>query len=97
MFPNLENFRLIDDTTLVYGNYGGLDYSAGQPGGSITGTPADVAPVDAYDALFYQHDLAYTQTSDPVELIPAHVAVVEGVVDLLRDALGTQQHGLWLF
>ena len=97
MFPNLQNFRLIDDATLVYGNYGGLDYTAGQLNGTITGTSADPAPVDAYDALFYQHDLAFMQTSDPIELIPAHVAVVEGVVDLLQDAFAAHQQDMWLF
>ena len=93
MFPDLGNFHLIDDT-LTYGNYGGLDYTAGQIGGTITGTTADPAPVDAYDALFYQHDLAYTFTSDPVELIPAHIAVVEGVVDLLQQAIASQPNDL---
>lgn len=88
MFPNLDFFHF-DENTLTYGNYGGLHYSAGMFGGTITGTPADPPPVDAYDALFYEHDLAYQQSSDRVELIQADVAVVEGVYGLLTDAVST--------
>jgi hypothetical protein len=82
MLPDLGFFSFQNDT-LTYGNYGGLDYSAGQFGGTVTGTSLDPAPVDAFDQLFYEHDLAYQGPTTPVELIPAHIAVVEGVVDLL--------------
>ncbi|WP_460449096.1 hypothetical protein [Alsobacter sp. SYSU BS001988] len=92
MFPNLSNFHIIDGT-LTYGNYGGLNFSAGQIGGT-TPVPAFPAPVDAYDALFYQHDLALQQAQTPAERILADVAVVEGVVGLLEPAL-THHHHYW--
>ena len=75
MFPKIDYFKF-DSHNLSYGNYGGFDYSAGVAGGSITGTSADPAPVDAYDALFYSHDLAYQQSSNPVELRQADIQVV---------------------
>jgi hypothetical protein len=37
--------------TLTYGNYGGLNYSAGVVGGTITENSPP--PVDAYDAAFF--------------------------------------------
>jgi hypothetical protein len=86
MFPNWDAFHF-DGNTLTYGNYGGLDYSAGTLGGTITGTSADPVPVDAYDALFYQHDLAYKHSSDPAELLQAHIQVVEGVYGMLHQAI----------
>ena len=46
-----------------YGNYGGLNYSSGVVGGTITETSPP--PVDAYDAAFYLHDLAYQSSSKP--------------------------------
>ena len=42
----------------TYGNYGGAGYTAGTIGGTTPETP-NPAPVDALDALFYQHDLVY--------------------------------------
>ena len=82
MFPNLNSFHF-GDNGLYYGNYGGLDYSAGTENGTITGTTADPAPVDAYDQLFYEHDLALQQASSPEARLEAHVDVVTGVYDLL--------------
>ena len=46
----------------VYGNYGGPNWSAGQVGGKITGTPTDPLPVDDLDELFYAHDFVYQPT-----------------------------------
>ena len=66
--------------TLTYGNYGGLNYSAGVVGGTITETSPP--PVDAYDAAFYLHDLAYQSSSDPAVRIPADIQVAETVSDL---------------
>ena len=71
------------DHGLYYGNYGGLEYSAGTENGTITGTSADPAPVDAYDQLFYEHDLALQQASSTQDRLEAHVAVITGVYDLL--------------
>lgn len=89
MFPQLKYFHL-GDNGLYYGNYGGLDYSLGIEDGIITGTsPPDPAPVDAYDALFYQHDLALQQASNPVEALQAHVRVAEGLYGLLSNAVST--------
>ena len=82
MLPNL-NYLHFGDNGLYYGNYGGLDYSAGTENGTITGTSADPAPVDAYDRLFYQHDLALQQASSPKEHLDAHIDAITGVYDLL--------------
>jgi hypothetical protein len=82
MLPQWDYFHF-SDNGLYYGNYGGLDYSAGTENGRITQTPADPAPVDAYDRLFYNHDLALQQASSPGERLEAHVAVVTGVYDLV--------------
>ena len=71
------------DHGLYYGNYGGLDYSAGTEDGTITGTSSDPDPVDAYDQLFYDHDLRLQQASSPEERLEAHVGVIMGVYDLL--------------
>ena len=86
MLPDLDYLDLIGDT-LTYGNYAGLGYSAGAIGGTITETSTDPAPVDAYDALFYQHDLAYQQASDSAEYLQADAQLVEGVYGLLQDAV----------
>ncbi|PVE26201.1 hypothetical protein DC522_00045 [Microvirga sp. KLBC 81] len=85
MLPQLQYFQL-GKNGLYYGNYGGLDYSAGAEDETITGTSADPAPVDAYDQLFYEHDLALQQASNPGIRLEAHVQVVEGVYRLLSDA-----------
>ena len=41
-----------------YGNYGGPNYSAGVENGRTPETP-NPPPLDALDALFYEHDLVY--------------------------------------
>ncbi|MGO4526675.1 hypothetical protein AB4097_17660 [Microvirga sp. 2MCAF35] len=79
---NLEYFHF-GDHGLYYGNYGGLDYSAGTENGTITGTSADPNPVDAYDQAFYEHDLALQQASSTEERLEAHVHVITAVYDLL--------------
>jgi hypothetical protein len=63
----------------TYGNYGGPNYSAGQVGGKITGTPADPPPVDELDALFYQHDLVYQTSTNPLVRAAADVQLVESM------------------
>src|SRR5215204_4771693 len=65
--------------TLHYGNYGGLNYSAGVVGGTITETSPP--PVNAYDAAFYLHDLVYQSSSDPAVRLPADIQVAESVYD----------------
>ena len=82
MSLNLKYFHF-GENGLYYGNYGGLDYSAGAENGTITGTSADPTPVDAYDKLFYEHDLALQQASGTEERLEAHVDVITGVYDLL--------------
>ena len=71
------------DHGLYYGNYGGLDYSAGIENGTISGTSDDPAPVDAYDQLFHDHDLALQQASSNEERLEAHAGVITGLYDLL--------------
>jgi hypothetical protein len=64
----LAGSLLSDNITFTYGNYGGLNYSAGQIGGR---TPYNIdpnipgqAPIDFLDALFYQHDFVYQAYQD---------------------------------
>jgi hypothetical protein len=85
MFPQWEYFDFSEDGPR-YGNYGGLNYSAGTEGGTITGTSADPAPVDSYDQAFYFHDHDLQEASNPVERFEAHVEVVQTVYGLLSDA-----------
>jgi hypothetical protein len=85
MFPQWE-YLDFGDNGPQYGNYGGLNYSAGTEGGTVTGTPADPAPVDLYDQAFYAHDLALQEASNPVERLEAHVEVAQTVYGLLSDA-----------
>jgi hypothetical protein len=84
-FPNPDYFNF-DDGSLTYGNYGGKNYSAGEFGGTITGTPEDPPPVDAYDQEFYEHDLVAQTSSDPEVLLQSHVDVVQDVARLLANA-----------
>jgi hypothetical protein len=73
--------------TLTYGNYGGLNYSAGVVGGTITETSPP--PVDAYDAAFYLHDLAHQSSSDPALRLPADVQLAERLIDLAQQGGGS--------
>jgi hypothetical protein len=73
--------------TLHYGNYGGLNYSAGVVGGTITETSPP--PIDAYDAAFYLHDLAYQSSSDPAVRLPADVQLAESLNDLAQQGGGS--------
>jgi Ca2+-binding RTX toxin-like protein len=70
----------LGSTTLTYGNYGGSNYSSGTVGGTITETSPP--PINAYDALFYLHDLAYQSSSDPAVLLAADVQLAESLYDL---------------
>ena len=81
MLPNASYFHL-GDNDLYYGNYGGLDYSAGVEDGKAT-VLAYPIPVDAYDQLFYQHDFALQNASTPGDRLDADIQVVEGVWHLL--------------
>jgi hypothetical protein len=62
-----------------YGNYGGANYSAGEIGGQITGTSTDPLPVDQLDQLFYEHDLVYQTSTDPLVRAAADVQLVESM------------------
>jgi Ca2+-binding RTX toxin-like protein len=73
--------------TITYGNYGGLNYSAGVVGGTITETSPP--PVNAYDAAFYLHDLVYQSSSDPAVRLPADIQVAESVYDLTQHGGGS--------
>ena len=84
-FPNPDYFDFYGDT-LVYGYYGGQDYSAGQIDGTITLTSADPVPVDAYDQAFYDHDWVAQTSSDPDVLLQSHIDVVQDVTTLLVNA-----------
>jgi hypothetical protein len=93
-FPNADYFDVIGDT-VIYGNYGGQDYSAGEIGGTITQTPQDLAPLDAYDALYYQHDLVAQQTSDPALILQSDIDVVQSVTTLLYSAFSSLISDWW--
>jgi hypothetical protein len=93
-FPNPDYFDFYANT-LIYGNYGGLDYSAGEIGGTITLTSEDPAPLDAYDASFYDHDLISQQTSDPAVLLESHIDVVQDVTTLLSNAFSSFFSDWW--
>jgi len=82
MLPQWEYFHFVNHGP-YYGNYGGLDYSAGTENGKITGTSADPTPVDAYDQTFYEHDRALQQASSREERFEAHVNVATSLYDLL--------------
>jgi len=62
---------------VTYGNYGGENYSAGVVGGTITETSPP--PIDAYDAAYYLHDLAYQSSSDVAVHLAADIQVSETV------------------
>jgi len=66
----------------TYGNYGGPGYTAGTLGGTTPNPPPDPAPVDALDALFYQHDLVLQKVIDGL-LPPA--AAVGATVELVTN------------
>lgn len=78
MFFDLDYLHFTDHM-LTYGNYGGQNYSAGVVGGTIT--DSSPPPVDPIDALFYQHDLVYQNSTDPEALRTADVQLAVGVVD----------------
>lgn len=81
MLPNPKYFHL-GDNGLYYGNYGGLDYSAGVEDGRAS-SPPNPAPVDEYDRLFHEHDFALQSASTPKERLDAHMDVVRGLYELL--------------
>ncbi len=81
MLPNPKLFQF-GDNGLYYGNYGGLDYSAGVEDGTAS-SPPNPPPLDDYDRLFFEHDYALQNASTPEERLEAHAAVVIGVYDLL--------------
>ena len=81
MLPTLEYFHFGDHGP-YYGNYGGLDYSAGIEDGRAS-SPPNPPPVDQYDQLFYEHDYALQNASTREERLDAHVDVVRGVYELL--------------
>jgi len=91
-FPNPDYFDFYGDT-LVYGNYGGQDYSAGEIGGTIT--PTSPEPLDAYDEAFYAHDLVAQQSSDPQVLLQSHIDVVQDVTTLLANAFSSFISDWW--
>jgi hypothetical protein len=94
-FPNPDYFDF-QENTIIYGNYGGLDYSAGEIGGTITDTSLETAPtMDNYDKEFYEHDLVAQQTSDPAVLLESHIDVVQDVTTLLYNAFSAPISDWW--
>jgi Ca2+-binding RTX toxin-like protein len=72
---------------VTYGNYGGENYSAGVVGGTITETSPP--PIDAYDAAYYLHDLAYQSSSEVAVHLAADIQVTQTVYDLTLQGGGT--------
>lgn len=70
-----------------YGNYGGPNYSAGVENGRTPETP-NPPPLDALDALFYEHDLVYQHVQDgaapPTAIAQADVHLVEAMYGLTQ-------------
>ena len=94
LFPQFQYFQPGENGP-TYGFYGGLNYSAGMQGGTITGIPPNPVPVDAYDEAFFRHDLALQTASTPAERLDAHIDVVEDVSGLLSVAF-SQTFDLYL-
>jgi len=80
MLPN-PNYFHFESGQLVYGYYGGANYSAGAIGGTITATSPQ--PVDLFDWLYYTHDLAYQNSSDPYVRLQADIQLAKGIYDLV--------------
>jgi hypothetical protein len=80
----------------TYGNYGGPGYTAGTFGGTTPSPPPNPPPVDALDALFYVHDLAFQQFHDgtigPAELVEASVQLVLGMSALTYTDPGSPDY-----
>ena len=82
-----------------YGNYGGPNYSAGVENGRTPETP-NPPPLDALDALFYEHDLVYQHVQDgtapPTAIAQADVHLVEAMYGLTQTdpALFANDHDL---
>ena len=93
-FPNPDYFDFYGDT-LIYGNYGGQNYSAGEIGGTITQTSEDPDPVDDYDEAFYDHDWVAQTSSDPEVLLQSHIEVVQDVTSLLYNAFSSFISDWW--
>jgi len=91
-FPDPDYFDF-SGGTLIYGNYGGQNYSAGEIGGTITSTSP--APLDAYDEAFYDHDLVAQQSSDPQVLLQSHIEVVQDVTTLVGNAFSSLVSDWW--
>ena len=84
MLPDPHKFHFEEGGQLVYGNYGGANYSAGEIGGTITPTSTtDDPPLDLFDWLYYQHDLVYQSSSDPWVTLQADFQLATGIYDLM--------------
>ncbi|TYO60802.1 hypothetical protein FXV83_41825 [Bradyrhizobium hipponense] len=76
-----------------YGNYGGVNYSAGQEGGTTpeVGSAAYLAhpPKDDLDQLFYAHDLVYQHlrdgTATVLQTFDADAKLLEGMYTLTQS------------
>lgn len=75
----------------TYGNYGGPLYSNGEVLASPD-QPVDYTapPVDALDALFRTHDMAY-DSPDSLERAEGDLALIQGIKALSRDSLPPEQ------
>ena len=63
--------------TPTYGNYGGIGWTGGARGGSF-----DVQPVDAFDAAFRTHDIAYRATESSLGRQIADLALFDRLSEL---------------
>ncbi|HZH53306.1 MAG TPA: hypothetical protein VEZ16_15675 [Microvirga sp.] len=80
--PGPENILLP-----TYGNYGGPGYSGGADIAAGETPDTTLQPVDELDALFREHDAAYTPTATPQELADADIHLIESILDLPEDAV----------
>ena len=76
----------------TYGNYGGPNYTEGRL--SVPGEihAFAVPPVDALDALFLKHDMAYYGSSDPRVLAHADLELARGIAALPDSLLSPEAH-----
>jgi hypothetical protein len=64
----------------TYGEYGGPNYTGGEvvpPGGTRDFT---AIPVDTLDAYFKAHDLVYAESTDPLTLAKADLALIDQIL-----------------
>ncbi|MFC4174650.1 hypothetical protein ACFOYU_21785 [Microvirga sp. GCM10011540] len=71
----------------TYGYYGGPGYSGGALIGAGEVPDPTLQPQDPLDALFRQHDAAYTPTATQGELAQADILLIENILALPEEAV----------